>query len=886
MTSSGGPAERVGPYRLLERLGAGGMGEVFLAQDERLDRQVALKRIRALGGVSAEKRERFRREARLAARLNHPAIVQIYDVLTEGADEILVLEYVAGTTLRHLVNAGPLAPGRAAAIGRDVAQGLSEAHRHGIVHRDLKSENVLVTPDGRAKIADFGIAKRPLEGEDLTATGLVMGTSRSMAPEQARGEPADFRSDLFSLGVLLYEALAGRSPFSGENQLATLQKVLNATPDPLAVAAPACPSGLAEVVESLLEKDPLHRPRSAAEVASRLASWAEPSTRESQAPTLVEPALATASWAEPPTLASRAPAAEAGLAATPGSAAPEAAGSRRARRRGALAAGLAVALAALGVAAYRALRPPPSPLEVAVLAPRVAGASEAGDNALLSTGVRVAQIQALSALAGVAVKSPDEVDAAAGPPGGVVAPRAVARALAAGEVVATRLDCRAATCQVTLQRVRGQDGNLAAAASFAVPADDPLLAARAVAAHLRAAYAEREARAGAGDLDVASGDFAAYLRARARFEARGDADLAPVLADLAAIRARSPRFLEAHLLESEVARFRYAASRDPRDLERAETSARAARDLAPGDPRPLVAAFSAAYDGGRLDEAERTLADLARFSPGDPQVLDRRALLASARGRPEEALRILRAAVASHPSTKMLRSLAWLEVQQGETAAACGHLTTLLARAPHNADGTSLLAQVELSAGDPARAAALYAELVRKAPRFAQLNNLGTAQFLLGRYAEAAATFARAAEIEPGNPFARLGLADSRQLLGRKDSAAEDYRAVVERIDRDPAAKSDPQLLTVRAQALAHLGRGAEAVRAVEAAVRLAPKNQEVAYESSLVYALLGEKLSALTNAQRAVALGCAPRWFSFPWFDGLRGDPEFRKLAAQPASS
>src|SRR6185295_8862424 len=117
----------------------------------------------------------------------------------------------------------------------------------------------------------------------------------------------------------------------------------------------------------------------------------------------------------------------------------------------------------------------------------------------------------------------------------------------------------------------------------------------------------------------------------------------------------------------------------------------------------------------------------------------------------------------------------------------------------HNADGTSLLAQVELSAGDPARAAALYAELVRKAPRFAQLNNLGTAQFLLGRYAEAAATFARAAEIEPGNPFARLGLADSRQLLGRKDSAAEDYRAVVERIDRDPAAKSDPQLLTVRA---------------------------------------------------------------------------------------
>ncbi len=618
--------ERLGPYRLVERLGVGGMGEVYLAIDERLDRRVALKRIRSTGDSSPERRERFRREARLAARLNHSSIVQIYDVLAEGEDEILVLEYVEGTTLRRMLEKGPLPPGRAAAVGREIAEGLAEAHRQGIVHRDLKSENVLVTVAGRAKIADFGVAKQQMDDEGLTASGMVMGTTRSMSPEQARGEAVDFRSDLFSLGVLLYEILGGRSPFAGANQLSTLQRVLHHEPEPLTLAVPAVPKEFADLVHRLLAKEPHLRPRSAAEVASALAAWADaPGSSDDQA-TWVEGRPAAVSSSRPSATALPQPAVE-----------------RSSRRR------LFLALAALlalggGLATYRALRAPTPPLEVAVLAPTVSGTPADGgaDSELLTAGLRVAELQVISGLAGVAAKSPEEIDSATG------SLRQVAHALAADELIATRLACREEECQVTLQRIRGNDAILLDTANLTVRTDDPLLAAGAVAAQVRAFYPERKARAGVGDLAVSSRDFASFLLLSARFKDRRAIDLGTLLDEVAALSSRSPEFLEARLLESEIARQKFAQSRDPVDLERALASSREARRIAPGDPRPLVLETSAAVGGGQLEVAEAALTALDRLSPGDPTVLGQRAMVAQARGRPEEALRLSRAAAANH----------------------------------------------------------------------------------------------------------------------------------------------------------------------------------------------------------------------------------------------
>ena len=198
--------ERIGPYQILKRIGVGGMGEVFLAYDSRLDRRVAIKRIRPGSEVTPTSRERFRREARLAARLSHSAIVQVYDILEEEGSEYIVMEYVEGTTLRDQVRQGPMDVRAVVELARELAAGLDTAHRQGIIHRDLKTENVLISTSGGPKILDFGIAKRLLDSEEegsLRADTSVVGTCRARSRAPARGEPLDPSTDLFALGVLL-----------------------------------------------------------------------------------------------------------------------------------------------------------------------------------------------------------------------------------------------------------------------------------------------------------------------------------------------------------------------------------------------------------------------------------------------------------------------------------------------------------------------------------------------------------------------------------------------------------------------------------------------------------------------------------------------------------
>jgi serine/threonine protein kinase/tetratricopeptide (TPR) repeat protein len=272
-------SEHVGPYRLEEPLGRGGMGMVWRAWDERLKRRVAVKQIRAEATVS-NLRERLRREAQAAARLNHPSIVHIYDIVEEADGDWIIMELVSGQTLRQwLDDKGPLLPAVAARVGWEIAEGLAEAHEFGILHRDLKAGNVMVTPAGRTKILDFGLAKElALEGMDLDPSlsipGIVLGTAYAMSPEQALGRDLDARSDLFSLGALLYEALTGISPFRGDSPTASLARVLTFQPQPLRLSVPGFPVELSDLIESLLEKEPEDRPQSAREVARVLRTLA------------------------------------------------------------------------------------------------------------------------------------------------------------------------------------------------------------------------------------------------------------------------------------------------------------------------------------------------------------------------------------------------------------------------------------------------------------------------------------------------------------------------------------------------------------------------------------------------------------------------------------
>jgi tetratricopeptide (TPR) repeat protein len=267
---------RVGSYRIEERLGAGGMGVVYRAWDEALRRPLAVKRL-SPSRSDDNARRRFRREARAAARLNHPAIVHIYDIVESEEGDWIVMELVEGETLSCRLAAEELDLLQALRLGAEIADGLSEAHAHGVIHRDLKATNVMVTKAGRVKILDFGVAKLPAEQEDteLSQTGVVIGTCYAMSPEQVMGLSLDARSDLFSLGSLLYEMLTGTSPFRSESTRESLARICSHRPPPVRRLRREVPREISDLVDRLLAKDPRDRPARAVEVAEALADLAD-----------------------------------------------------------------------------------------------------------------------------------------------------------------------------------------------------------------------------------------------------------------------------------------------------------------------------------------------------------------------------------------------------------------------------------------------------------------------------------------------------------------------------------------------------------------------------------------------------------------------------------
>ncbi len=275
---------RIGPYALIRRLGRGGMGEVILAEDSRLERKVALKVLPAAFTRDADRLRRFEREAKAASALNHPNILTIHEIGEADGTRYIVSEFVEGDTLRALIECDKLSVGQAISIAAQVAGALNMAHSTGIIHRDIKPENVMVRPDGLVKILDFGLAKlteRPeatMEGDSQadqlarlsTESGLVMGTVSYMSPEQARGQKVDHRTDIFSLGVLLYEMITGRRPFEGATMSDVIAALLTAEPPALRSMTPLAPTGLEQIIAKCLAKNREARYQSADELLSDL----------------------------------------------------------------------------------------------------------------------------------------------------------------------------------------------------------------------------------------------------------------------------------------------------------------------------------------------------------------------------------------------------------------------------------------------------------------------------------------------------------------------------------------------------------------------------------------------------------------------------------------
>jgi tetratricopeptide (TPR) repeat protein len=819
-------AERkLGPYRLIREIGAGGMGVVYEAEDTRLRRRVAIKLLPPEYSRERAAKQRFLREARAAAALDHPNICTVHDVGDSDGQLYIVMAYYEGETLKERLERGSLAVNEACQVTIQVARGLARAHEAGIIHRDIKPANVMLTRRGEAKILDFGIAKTRSD-TSLTRTGGSPGTPAYMSPEQAQGKAVDARTDLWSLGALLYEMLAGRRPFQGADEQAILSAIQGRELEPLRRVRPEVPAELAGVVAKALAKSSAERYQSAAELLADLETGRAPAV-----PYRLKLRRLSASWVL-------------------------------------IVAGAAV-LALLASAAWwlaqRFVHKPP--IRVAILNPTVKTVGDNPDFAFVASDVVEAAVATLTSLEGIQPLDPPARDE------GSDTEAERLRAAEADEVLRALLDCQADECQVRLHRLSAPGGAvLATVGPFDVQTgiEKAQQLEQAVRVHLPRIYQRHRPRPESPGNEVRPQDYAVFLKIERRDE-RGERLGAEDLDRLDSLLHSSPDLMGAYLLAAGIAR-------RVSDLDRAMGYAEQAHRLAPNDPRPLFERFRVEIARRKLDEAQATLARLAKLAPGDVRVQTAEAELLEARERLKEAHRLRQEIVRRRPTWRQILGLAIVEVRLGDSETGRRRLRGLLQAQPENSYVLRNLARLEVQFGDLNEAARFYEKLVEIRPEHISLVSLGAVRYLLADYPAAAASYRRALDFEPGDIPTRFNLANAWEAQGASAQARALYRTLEKEFAAAPG-QPDSRLQLFHAKCLARLGRRAEAASLAEEALKQVPDDVQILHQAAQLYALIGERYAALYYIDGCLKKGLRREWFTMPEFRSLEADSEFQDL-------
>jgi tetratricopeptide (TPR) repeat protein/TolB-like protein len=851
------PGTSLGSYEVLGPLGAGGMGEVYRARDRKLGREVAIKILPEGFAQDAMRLTRFDREARMLASVNHPALAAIYGLEEAGSIRYIVMELVPGETLSETLARGPLPLREALAAALQIAEGLEAAHEKGIVHRDLKPSNIKITPEGRVKVLDLGLAKAmdtkaepqdasrsPTLALDQTRPGVIVGTIEFMSPEQARGKPVDKRTDVWAFGCVLFEMLSGRRVFSGDTLSDVLVSILTREPDWAALPAATLPR-VRELLERCLQKDPNHRLRDIGD--ARIA---------------LEDAIAES--AERPVPAERSV-------------------ERRERRL------VLATLAALAVAAgvWLALRPRSTDRAGAAGSKHLVvlpfrDLSGRPDGQLIGDGLVETVSARLSNVSGVQVVTPAAAIAAYDRQRD---PFRVASELGADFVLLGATQQQGERVRFTYAIWSARDRAQVAGGDVTGPASDLFtiqdqLTDR-VAKELHLTPAGRRTPAPMGLPGAAEQE--RYLQALGnlqRYDKPASVEAAIGLLEGLAVEAPDSALVQAALARACL--HKYTLTREKDWAVRAITAADRATRLDAGIPDVHVTRGLILTRTGRGAEAIREFQVALSQAPNSLEGLLGLADAYQSVGRNAEAETTLRRAIALQPSYWAVynRSGAFFYAL-GRYPRAVEMFRRVVELAPDSVRGWNNLgaAYQQLDRLEEARDA--YARSARLDPNDGAYSNLGTLQFFLGRYRESIEAFENAVTLSPNKALYWSNLGDAyRWTPGLRPKAAAAYQRAIAlargQLATDPR---DTSAMVTLGLCLAKTGNPAGGLAEVRKALEIEPGNPDFLYDAAVVSNLLGKTDDAIGWLHRAVEGGLGLAQIERePEFQDLRKTPSYRK--------
>ncbi|WP_237055522.1 serine/threonine-protein kinase [Microbulbifer sediminum] len=838
--------EQIGRYRITGQLGAGGMGVVYLAIDDHLQRRVAIKRL--IRNPSSDTAHlRIRQEAKLLAQLNHSNIVQIYDVVEQAGEMALVMEFIDGCSLSQWQR--ERAPGLAQRLDilGQVCTGLARAHSIGIIHRDLKADNILVDRDNTAKITDFGIAKNWREESDLTREQHVAGSWGAMSPEQALGRPLDNRCDLFALGVLAYRLLTGQGPFGDhDSAFVIVDRIVNSGHPPAQKLNPELPTVLSQLLDRLLEKDPDKRPLSARAVAEELHNIRATLDAATAASTISHTATITAESFH-------------------------AQARRRQGQRKPLLLGAAIAVAAaVTLASLSTLIPETDKQQgeyLAILAPHQANLGTR-EKRLLGNNILSALKQGLSNREGLLLVPYSESEQLVGE-----RLQDQVEALNADLLLHPTLTCEGQQCEVSLELIDADSLAVISNRTASLDINEGLETRTRTMQQLNYLLRDYPPRDDRAQGNITEADYQRYLALYDR--SSNDANLSEALESLEALQRRAPTFTPLYELYSELVIDQRFNTRHIDALDRLRDFLTLAPRKVSNHPDLLLAELRLAIADSDPGRAEALLEQLRVSLPDRATYYQMLNYYHQQRGQYDQALAAINKALELRTSHRYLVQKALTLSTQGDMENARPLLLEALEIDENNMSVISLLAANELDSGRPQETIRLLQNAGTGQLGTMDTYNLCLAYYIEKQFERAQACFAGVSERAPRDADSVLYQSEIARVRGKPDQA----RQLAEKALSLTEGRDDWEGLLMRARAYAELGLPDRAISTLMQIRRSAPDDLYVNYARAQVYIASGDLVSTRAHVQKTLEQGLSPIWYNTARFAPICSNRKFAQL-------